>query len=159
MHLTDRSWRTGWRRLVSHLASSCWADPVIDKNGCSGTSFLWVFGRPYMRGRWEPVGQIALYSVLEIYFSFLSRSKRHCISVSILAVLSLLVASPRSRNLVVSFRIVFILSLYSFLLRIMTPAPLSGLVMRISSFIHRDLIAWKHYFVVRKSPQSMWLPQ
>jgi len=66
------------------------------------------------------VGRIALYSILEINFSLLSCSNRHCISVSILAVFSLLVAGPRSRNLVVSFRIVFILSLYSFLLRITT---------------------------------------
>jgi len=94
-----------------------------------------------MRGRCEPVGRIALYSVLEIIFSLLSCSNRGCISVSILAVLSLLVAGPRSRNLVVSFRIVFILSLYSFVLRITTLAPLSGLVMRISSFIRRDLRA------------------
>jgi len=31
--LADRSCRTGWRRQVSHLASSCWADPVIDRIG------------------------------------------------------------------------------------------------------------------------------
>ena len=66
--LADRSCRTGWRRQVSHLASSCWAHPVIDRIGRKGTSFLWVFGWPYMRGRWEPVGRIALYSVFEINF-------------------------------------------------------------------------------------------
>jgi len=113
--LKDKSWRTCWRRLVSHLASSCWADPVIDKFGRRDTSFLWVFGRPYMCGCWEAVGRIALYSGLEINFSLLSCRHRRCISVSILVVLSLLVARPKSRNLVVSFRIVFILSLYSFL--------------------------------------------
>jgi len=53
-----------------------------------------------MRGRWEPVGRIALYSVFEINFSLFSCSNRRCICVSILAVLSLLVAGPRSRNLV-----------------------------------------------------------
>ena len=74
-----------------------------------------------MRGCWEPVGRIALYSVFKINFSLLSCSNCRCICVSILAVLSLLVAGPRSRNLVVSFRIVIILSLYSFLLRITTP--------------------------------------
>ena len=98
--LADRSWRTGWRRQVSHLASSCWADPVIDRIGRKGTSFLRVFGRPYMRGRWEPVGRIALYAVFEINFSLFSCSNRRCICVSILAVLSLLMAGPRSRNLV-----------------------------------------------------------
>ena len=82
-----------------------------------------------MRGRWEPVGRIALYSVFEINFSLFSCRNRRCICVSILAVLSLLTAGPRSRNLVVSFRIVIILSLYSFLLRITTPDPLSGFVM------------------------------
>ena len=53
-----------------------------------------------MRGRWEPVGRIALYSVFEINFSLFSCSNRRCICVSILVVLSLLVAGPRSRNLV-----------------------------------------------------------
>ena len=66
--LADRSWRTGWRGQVSHLASSCWADPVIDRIGRKDTSFLWVFGRPYMRSRLEPVGRMALYSVFEINF-------------------------------------------------------------------------------------------
>jgi len=36
----DRSCRTGWRRQVSHLASSCWANPVIDRIVRKGTSFL-----------------------------------------------------------------------------------------------------------------------
>ena len=80
-----------------------------------------------MRVRWEPVGRIALYSVFEINFSLFSCSNRRCICVSILALLSLLVAGPRSRSLVVSFRIVIILSLYSFLLRITTPDPLPKL--------------------------------
>ena len=62
-----------------------------------------------MRGRWEPVGRIALYSVFEINFSLFSCSNRRCIRVTILAVLSLLTAGPRSRNLVVSFRIVLVL--------------------------------------------------
>ena len=150
--LADRSLRTGWRRQVSHLASSCWADLVIDRIGRKGASFLWVFGRPYMHGRWEPVGRIALYNIFEINFSLFSCSNRRCICASILAVLSLLVAGPRSRNLVVSFRTVIILSLYSFLLRITTPDPLSGFVMMMSSLIQRDLIAWKHSFVIKKSP-------
>jgi len=94
-----------------------------------------------MRGRWEPVGRIALYSVFEINFFLFSCSNRRCICVSILAVLSLLMAGPRSRNLVMSFRIVIMLSLYSFLLRVTTPDPLSGFVMMMSSFIQRDLIA------------------
>ena len=93
-----------------------------------------------MRGRWEPVGRIALYSVFQINFSLFSCSNRRCICLSILAVLSLLVAGPTSRNLVVSFRIVINLSLYSFLFRITTPDPLSGFVMMMSSFIRRDLI-------------------
>ena len=50
-----------------------------------------------MRGRWEPVGRIALYSIFEDNFSLFSCSNRRCICVSILAVLSLLVAGPRSR--------------------------------------------------------------
>jgi len=41
-----------------------------------------------MRGRWEPVGRIALYSVFEINFSLFSCSNRRCICVSILAMLS-----------------------------------------------------------------------
>jgi len=139
--LADRSLRTDWRRQVSHLASSCWADPVIDRIGRKGASSLWVFGRPYMRGRWEPVGRIALYSVFEINFSLFSCSNRCCIFISISAVLSLLAADPRSRNLVVSFRIAIILSLFSFLLRITTPDPLSGFVMMMSSLIRRDSIA------------------
>jgi len=46
------------------------------------------------------VGRIALYAVFEINFSLFSCSNRRCICVSILAVLSLLMAGPRSRNLV-----------------------------------------------------------
>ena len=85
-----------------------------------------------MRGRLDPVGRIALYTCLEISLSFLSYSNRRCIPDLILTVLFLLVTGPRSRNLVVLLRIVLI---------VITPAPLSGFVIRISLFFRRDLMA------------------
>ena len=87
------------------------------------------------------MGRIALHSVFEINFSLFNCSNRRCIYVSILVVLPLLVTGPRLMNFVVSFRIVIILSLHSFLLRITTPDPFSGFVTMMSLFIRRDFIA------------------
>jgi len=52
---------TGWRIEESRLASWCWEEPVIDKIGRNGMPFLCVFGKPYMRGRKEPVSLIISY--------------------------------------------------------------------------------------------------
>ena len=56
--LADRSWRTGWRRQVSHLASSCWVDPVIDRIGRKGTSFLY----PLKSVRRKALGWISYFT-------------------------------------------------------------------------------------------------
>jgi len=54
---------TGWRIEENHLASWCWEEPVMDKIGRNRMSFLCVFGKPYMRGRREPVGLIISYTL------------------------------------------------------------------------------------------------
>jgi len=54
---------TGWRIEESHLASWCWEEPVIDKIGRNGMSFLCVFGKPYMRRRRSSVGLIVSYDL------------------------------------------------------------------------------------------------
>ena len=58
MQVEEYNLRTGLRILESHFAKECWAEPVMDKIGRRGTSFLWVFGRPYILGRCEPEGLI-----------------------------------------------------------------------------------------------------
>ena len=50
------NFRTGAKISANRLASSCWEEPIIDKIGLSGTFSLCVFGKPYIRGRCEPVG-------------------------------------------------------------------------------------------------------
>jgi len=86
----------------SHLASWCWAKPVMDNVGRNGMSFLCVFGKPYMRGRKEPVGLIISYTLGGRRLSLLSCKNRRCIRDSIFAVLSLLVEELRVLNFVSS---------------------------------------------------------
>ena len=53
----EYSFRTGAKISANHFASSCREEPIIDKIGLSGMFSLCVFGKPYIRGRCEPVGR------------------------------------------------------------------------------------------------------
>ena len=53
----ELNFRTGTQIFANHLASSCWEEPIIDKIGLSGMFSLCVLGKPYIRGRCEPVGR------------------------------------------------------------------------------------------------------
>ena len=49
--------RTCAKISANHLASSCWEEPIIDKIGLSRMFSLCVLGKPYILGRYEPVGR------------------------------------------------------------------------------------------------------
>ena len=51
----EYNFRTGAKISATHLASSCWEEPNIDKIGQSGMFSLCGLGKPYIRGRCEPV--------------------------------------------------------------------------------------------------------
>ena len=53
----EYNFRTIAKISANHLASSCWEEPSISKIKLSGMFSLCVLGKPYIRGRCEPVGQ------------------------------------------------------------------------------------------------------
>ena len=53
----EYNFRTGAKIYANHLASSCWEEQIIDKIGLSRVFSLCVLGKPYIRGRCEPVGR------------------------------------------------------------------------------------------------------
>ena len=53
----EYNFRTGTKIPANHLTSLCWEEPIIDKIGLSGMLSLCVLGKPYIRGRCEPVGR------------------------------------------------------------------------------------------------------
>ena len=125
---------TGCKISASHLAISCCAQPTIDKIGLNGIgSGLCTFGRPYILGRIDPVGRIRLYTSTLILFCLTFPSRNACSARSFLAVLSCSSQLPKSSNFVESFNISIIFATYSALSIKTVPAPLSGLVITMSS--------------------------
>ena len=51
---------TGCKISVSHLASSCWGELIIERIGLGGMSALCILGTPYILGRTEPTGRTRL---------------------------------------------------------------------------------------------------
>ena len=100
---------TGSKREERYLASWCCAELVIDKMGRSGTSFLCVLGRPYMRARREPVGRIRSYKFAGSKSSLCNCSRRRCIRDSIFEVLSFSLDGLSVRNFVSSAGMEFVL--------------------------------------------------
>ena len=58
----EYNFRTNAKLSASHLASLCWEEPIIDKIGLSGMFSVCVLGKPYSRGRYEPVGRTLSYA-------------------------------------------------------------------------------------------------
>ena len=55
MQLVENCSSTGCKMLASHLASSWWEEPTMDRIGLNGVPSLCVLGNPYIHGLCEPV--------------------------------------------------------------------------------------------------------
>ena len=60
MQLVENCSSTGCKMLASHLASSWWEEPTMERIGLNGVPSLCVLGNPYIRSLCEPVGRASL---------------------------------------------------------------------------------------------------
>ena len=61
--LFENLFKTGASAFTKNFAKLFCGEPIIDKIGLKGQSFLCILGRPYSFGRCEPTGLIKLYVV------------------------------------------------------------------------------------------------